>query len=87
MAAVTICSDFGPQKMAIVNIYVYNRQSAKYIREIQQIQREKLTATQQLNRTLTTHIHQRTYRQKISKEALALNDTLYQMNLINMYGT
>ena len=74
------------EDMTIVNIYASNIGAPQYIRQMLTVWKGKLTVTiivGDLNIPLTPM--DRSTKQKISKETQALNDTMDQLNLMNIY--
>ena len=73
----------------IVNIYAPNSGAPKYIKQILTDIKKEINSDTVIvghfNTPLTSM--DRSSRQKINKETLALNETLDQMDLINMYKT
>ena len=74
------------EDITIVNICAPNIGAPQYIRQTQ-TQKEKLTVTQQ-QEILTLHSHQWTdHQNKINKETQVLNDTLDEIDLIDIFRT
>ena len=76
------------EDMTIVNIYAPNIGAPQYIRQIVTDIKEKLTVTiiaGDFNTPLTPM--DRSSKQKINKETQVLNDTLDEMDLINIFKT
>ena len=69
-----------PRKRTIVNIYATHKETPKYIKEI--LTNIKGEIVGDFNTTLTTM--DRSFRQKINKETLALNSILYYIDLTNI---
>ena len=72
-----------------VNIYAPNIGAPQYIRQTPtDIKGEFLTVKQKQQETLTPHSHQWTdHQNKINKETQILNDTLDEMDLIDIFRT
>ena len=77
------------EDITFINIYASNREMPRYIKQILiEIQGERDNNTiivGNLNMPLTSL--NRSFRQKINKDTLALDDTLDQMNLIDICRT
>ena len=77
------------EDIAIINIYAPNRRAPQYTRQMLTAIKEEIdsnTITVGVSNTPLTPMD-RTSRQKINKETQALNDTLDQINLIDIYRT
>ena len=68
-----------PRKRTIVNIYATNKEAPKYIKEI--LTNIKGETVGDFKTTLTTM--DRSFRQKINKETLTLNNILYYIDVTN----
>ena len=78
---------FNPKKyMTVVSIYAPDIEAPQYIRQMT-LKKEELTVAQQQWENLAPQLYQWTDHpdRKINKETQALNDALYQMNLIDIY--
>ena len=72
--------------MTVVSIYAPDIEAPQYIRQMT-LKKEELTVAQQQWENLAPQLYQWTDHpdRKINKETQALNDALYQMNLIDIY--
>ena len=78
---------FNPNEyMTVVSIYAPDIEAPQYIRQMT-LKKEELTVAQQQWENLAPQLYQWTDHpdRKINKETQALNDALYQMNLIDIY--
>ena len=74
--------------ITIINIYAPNRGAPQYIRQMLTAIKEEINSNTILgnfNTSLTPK--DRSFRQKINKETQALNDTIGQIDLIDIYRT
>ena len=82
--------DWVPQEdVTVANIYAYNIGTSKHIKQISKNIKGEIGSNTIIVEDFNTPLipMNKSSRQEINEETLALNDTLYQINLVDIYRT
>ena len=77
------------EDITIINIYAPNIESPQYIRQMLTSMKGEINSNTIIERDFNTQLTpmNRSTKQNISKETQTLNDTIYQLDLIDIYRT